>query len=157
MQKHVVARVTTLIAMLIVGGTILFAWQRSRPASPPAATVSMDWREVGAIVFREECSGCHPDGRAVGSSIPPLREHAVDLYRSPGGPEYLIDVLLEGGVRAADGSLQPDVHPTYEGMEDARLAAVLNHMLTAWGNEALLREGEVRFGAEDIAARREGR
>ncbi|HEX7707281.1 MAG TPA: cytochrome c [Thermoanaerobaculia bacterium] len=154
MQKHRVARVTCLIATLIVAGTILFSWQRSRPSSPPAAAVSFDWRVEGATVFREECSGCHPDGRAVGDSIPPLREHAVALYRSPGGPEYLIDVLLDGGVRAADGTPQPDVHPTYEGMDDARLAAVLNHMLTAWGNEALLREGEGRYGPEEIAARR---
>jgi hypothetical protein len=45
-------------------------------------------------------------------------------------------------------------HPTYEELSDERLAAILNHMVTAWGNEELLGGDRARYGIDEIAAGR---
>jgi cytochrome c5 len=158
-----------LIALFLIVVAILVAWVRSDTArhSDQIATVepvagaqetrvaAADWRVVGARTWAAECNSCHPSGEGR-RGLPPLRGHAVELFQSEGGREYLIDILLDGVVRTAvNGAVElVPSHPTSEQLSDERLAAVLNHMLTAWGNEALLAPGETLYEANEISERR---
>jgi mono/diheme cytochrome c family protein len=150
---------TWLIALLLAGVDIAVAFVRSGTggATEPVRDGSgaFEWQDLGARVYAAECSSCHPAGRG-GAGLAPLRVHAVDLFLSEGGHEYLIDLLLDGVVRTqVDGTIElVESHPPYDGLTDARLAAVLNHMLTSWGNDRHLPPDRALYVPEDVEARR---
>ena len=162
------------IAAVLVVAVVAVAWARSRPASepvgaPPAeatpptlatqqtpeAPVGVAAQEAGAAAYGAECAGCHREGEARGRSIPALRGLAADLFTSEGGRDYLIDFMLTGRVRTLeDGRATYDeTHPSYAGLSDGSIAGILNHMLTSWGNEALLPDRRP-YTESEIAARR---
>jgi hypothetical protein len=161
-----------LIALFLVVTALLVAFVRSGTADRPEQltaveplqqnggeqekpAVSFAWREIGARAWAAECGSCHPAGEGR-RRIPSLRGYAVELFHSEGGREYLIDVLLEGVVRTeVKGAVELVAsHPTSAELSDERLAAVLNHMLTAWGNEALLSSEDSLYEAREITSRR---
>jgi mono/diheme cytochrome c family protein len=112
--------------------------------------------DSGAAVYARECRSCHGEGEARGRRIPPLRGLAVELLVAEGGREYLIDLMFDGRVRfEEDGKLvYQKTHPAYPHLNDAQVAAVLNHMLAAWGNQALLPRGTRPYTAAEVAGRR---
>jgi cytochrome c5 len=118
------------------------------PAPPP--------QESGAAAYEAECGGCHRDGEARGRSIPALRGHAVTLFTSEGGREYLIDLMIDGRVRFVESArtVYEETHPSYEELADATIAAILNHMLVSWGNENLLPTELRLYTAAEVAAQR---
>jgi mono/diheme cytochrome c family protein len=151
------------IGAVLVVTAVGVAWARSRtaPEGPPsavgaAATGPTSAQDVGATVYDAECSGCHGTGEARGGGIPALRGGAVSLFSSEGGREYLIELLLDGRVRKAEtgGIAYVESHPGYPRLSDAEVAAVLNHMLVSWGNDALLPRETTRYTATEVAARR---
>ncbi len=95
-------------------------------------------------------------GEARGSSIPALRGGVPSILQSEGGREYLVTLLLDGRVRRTVGghvSLAAS-HPGYARLSDRELAAVLNHMLSSWGNDALLPRGPALYTAQEVASQR---
>jgi mono/diheme cytochrome c family protein len=143
--------IATVLIVTVVG----VAWARSR-SSAPVASGGETARALGADVYARECRGCHGSGDARGRSMPALRGRTVDLFASDGGREYLIDLLLDGRVRHVENS-EPtlvDSHPGYAHLSDVEVAAVLNHMLSSWGNDALLPERAALYGGDEVAARR---
>ena len=159
----------TRLAFWLVGTSfvlvaVLVAWARSRPASPtaePAATTSSaaaapEPGPLAAETWALHCASCHGAGESRGRSIPSLHGFAVELLESASGRRYLADFLLDGRVRRLVGgevSFVPS-HPDFANLSDEELAAVLNHMLTSWGNAELLPERERPFTADEIASRR---
>ena len=154
------------IASVLVVTVVTVAWARSRPAPGPVAapaaestaepSVSAAAQESDAASYRAECAGCHGEGVARGRSIPALREFAVELFTSEGGRDYLIDFMLTGRVRVVqEGRITYDeTHPSYGELSDERIAGILNHMLTSWGNEALLPDDRRPYTGAEIAVAR---
>lgn len=104
------------------------------------------------------CAGCHQaTGEGVPGAFPPLKEHAVRLAAAEGGRDYLTRVMLYGlqGPIEVAGAQYNGVMPAWATFDDAQIAAVLNHVLTAWGNDALLPEGWEPYAAEEVAAARD--
>lgn len=164
-MRSIVIRLTFwLISTSLVSVAVLVAWARSRPAEPmpgPAATASSSAATpepgpLAAETWALQCASCHGAGESRGRSIPSLHGFAVELLESAGGRRYLVDLLLDGRVRRVVGgevSFVPS-HPDYARLSDEELAAVLNHMLTSWGNAELLPERERPYTADEIASRR---
>ena len=113
----------------------------------------------GEAVFAS-CSGCHQaSGGGITGAFPPLVGHAADLYNASGelsGRDYLVQVMLQGiqGEITVAGIDYNGVMPAWSQLSDGELAAVLNHSLTSWGNDALV-EDFVPYTASDVAAQRD--
>lgn len=110
----------------------------------------------GEALYATNCSGCHQtDGRGVPGAFPPLVEHAPALYRADGGRAYLVALVLYGlqGEIEVLGDTYRGVMPPWGHLSDRELAAILDHVLTTWGNEALLPDF-APYAAEEIAAER---
>jgi cytochrome c5 len=156
---------SSLLGATLVLAAVVFAWARSttpgggppaRQPEPQAQATATATAELGAEVWAARCASCHREGEARGRSIPSLHGFAVDLLVAEGGREYLVDFLFDGRVRQVSNREVSYVksHPEYDALSDAEAAAVLNHMLTSWGNVELLPEEEPPYTADEIAARR---
>ena len=128
-------------------------------ACTPGGTSKRRDGSLGASLYLRDCSSCHGlDGKGRAGAFPPLAGHAAALAAAPGGRAYLVRVPLGGvaGVIDVEGNRYDGVMSSFAFRSDAELAAILDHVLTAWGNDSLLPllhrpilEGEV------AAARRE--
>lgn len=106
----------------------------------------------GASVFDANCSACHqPSGEGIAGTFPPLAGHAPALFAAD--RDYLPQVLLKGlqGTITVAGSSYSGIMPPWPNLSEAEVAAVLNHMLTAWGNDALLPDGAELYTTADVA------
>jgi mono/diheme cytochrome c family protein len=120
-----------------------------------AATADFD-RESGAAVFASSCASCHQaEGQGITGVFPPLADHVPELYNAEGGREYLIHAVLFGlqGPISVLGTDYNGSMPAWPQLTDQRIADVVDHIATAWGNEAQL-ENFVPVTAEEVAAER---
>lgn|SRR5690606_4972885 len=107
----------------------------------------------GAAAFAT-CAACHQaNGQGLPGVFPPLAGHAAELYEA--SRDYLLDVVLFGvmGQIEVQGATYLGAMPPHAHLGDAELAAILNHVLTSFGNEELVGEFEPYEPAE-VAARR---
>ena len=114
--------------------------------------------ELGASTYAS-CVGCHqPNGAGIPGVFPPLAGHAADLYRAEGGRPYLIGVMLYGlqGQIVVDGATYNGVMPAFAQLNDDAIAAVLNHIVTEWGNAERLDTFDAFTAAEVEAERGQG-
>lgn len=128
------------------------------PPPPPAepAEVAVVLPDGGAI-YTANCMACHQaTGLGIPGVFPPLAGHAPELYRIPGGREYLIKSILYGllGPITVDGRTYNAPMPAFPRLSDADIAAVLNYILTAWGNEALLPADFAPLTPQEVTALR---
>jgi len=110
----------------------------------------------GADVYNR-CAGCHKStGLGVPGYAPPLAGHLPDIERTRGGRTYLIQVLLYG----LKGDIQVKEHryhatmPAFADLNDEDAAAVLNRILTSWGNDTLLPKNHKAIAPSEFKARR---
>jgi mono/diheme cytochrome c family protein len=155
-MRHFLANIATYtIALLLIGGAALFAWMRSAQlvltdeetmvaGFDPDWAAQFDWRDLGARSYRANCLNCHgADGE--GWDQYPGIGHTGRLLREEGGRQYLIDLHLFG--LTSDRWRAP--MPPMGHIQDIELAAVINHVLTRFGNQddlggaALLAPGEI--------------
>ena len=101
-----------------------------------AATVTpqadaLPQQPAGAEVYLSNCAFCHlPGGQGVPGMIPALASDPAVIAE---GPENSIHVVV-GGLQASHGfAPMPAVGV---GMTDGEIAAVVNYVRTAWGNNA---------------------
>ncbi len=109
----------------------------------------------GGAVYTANCAACHQaTGAGIPSAFPPLADHVGDLYAADRG--YLIDVLLYGlqGPITVNGQTYNGLMPAWQQLGDAQIAAVLDHVLTAWGDADDLAEPYEPYTADEIAAAR---
>jgi mono/diheme cytochrome c family protein len=114
--------------------------------------------ELGASTYLA-CSGCHQaSGAGIPGAFPPLAGHAADLYRADGGRSYLIGVMLYGvqGQIVVDGTTYNGVMPAFPHYDDDAIAAVLNHIVTEWGNAERIGAFDAFTAAEVEAERGQG-
>ena len=103
------------------------------------AAVCASSTEGVAVDYMTNCQGCHlPDGSGAASrGVPSLRAHMGRLLTVDGGREFLVRV---------PGAAMSD-------LDDARLAAVLNWMLTQFDPEGLPHDF-APYEADEVAALR---
>jgi mono/diheme cytochrome c family protein len=107
----------------------------------------------GAEIYAKLCASCHAqDGKSLASLAPPLAGHAVSLLQA-GGRSHLIRIVLNGmagpiqvGGRSYDAMMTPLRY-----LKDQQVADVLNHVLSAWGNDKLLPSSHRPVTAEEVA------
>ena len=109
----------------------------------------------GAKIF-ERCVPCHRgNGTGMIGLYPPLVKHAPELaLRSR---SYLITVLLYGLQGKIDFGGQKtgyEIMPSHYSLNDEEVAAVLNFILTSWGNDKLLSKDFQLFNADEVRAER---
>lgn len=112
----------------------------------------------GARVYEASCVACHQQGgTGIPGAFPPLAKQVPALLNQPDGRDYLIKVVLfglEGRIRVGDADFQ-GVMPPWGALSDGDIAAALNHVSGAWGNQAL-RPADFRpFAANEVKALRQ--
>jgi mono/diheme cytochrome c family protein len=121
------------------------------------AQASTDWNVALGEKTYTNCVACHqPNGQGVPGAFPPQAGHAPDIYNIEGGRTYMIHVVLYG----LQGAVKIKGNP-YNGvmtawgplLKDDQIAAALNHVLTSWGNDALLKDFKP-ITPEEVAAER---
>jgi mono/diheme cytochrome c family protein len=87
---------------------------------------------------------------------PPLAAHLPDIEKAPGGRTYLIEALLYGlkGDIHVKGQRYHGTMPAFGNLNDADAAAVLNLVLTNWGNDKLLPKDHKPIDPGEVKARR---
>jgi mono/diheme cytochrome c family protein len=121
-----------------------------------ATAQGADGGELGAATYAQ-CAACHQaNGAGIPGAFPPLVGHAPEVFAADGGRAYLATLVLYGllGPIEVDGAAYNGMMTPFAHLDDAALAAVLNHVLHAWGNDALLPADFAPFTPEDIAAQR---
>lgn len=118
----------------------------------PAAIVAGDataFADDGATIYKR-CAACHlPNGAGVPGAFPPLQADAAALARTPDGRRYLALTVIRGvsGPITVGGKPFRGTMPAQAGLDDAQVAAALNHVL----------KGPVQpFSASEIAGFRAG-
>lgn len=101
------------------------------------------------------CSACHQaNGMGLPGAFPPLAGHGPELYAAD--RDFPILVLLYGlmgQIRVSDMTYN-GLMPAHSYLGDAEIAAILNYVMTAFGNDALLPDFEP-YEAADVAAERD--
>ncbi|BFH75467.1 cytochrome C-552 [Thermus thermophilus] len=113
----------TLVAFLLLGGLALA-------------------QADGAKLYAQ-CAGCHQaNGQGLPGAFPPLAGHVAEILSKQGGREFLIRVLLWGlqGPIEVKGVRYNGVMPAYNGLKDEDIAALLNHIATAWGDDKKVKD-----------------
>lgn len=135
-------------------GLPLGASATTEPAS--ADDVSAIAADVdGAPIYTAQCAACHQaTGAGVPGAFPPLANHVGDLYAAD--RDYLPLVLVGGlmGPIEVAGMNYNGLMPAFPQLGDAEIAALLNHVLTAWGDADELGDAFSPYTADDVAAQR---
>ncbi|BDG15743.1 cytochrome C-552 [Thermus brockianus] len=127
----------TLIALLLLGGLALA-------------------QADGAKLYTQ-CASCHQvNGQGIPGAFPPLAGHVAEILAKQGGREYLIKVLLWGlqGQIEVKGIKYNGGMPGFNGLKDEEIAALLNHIATAWGDDKKV-QGFKPFTAAEVKALRD--
>jgi mono/diheme cytochrome c family protein len=160
-MRHLLANLATYaIAAFLFAGAGMFAWLRSGQVVlaretdliarwEPAPGEPFDWEALGAGTYVRNCANCH--GRAGrGWDQYPGLDRTARLFLLPGGLEHVIDLHLYG--LSSRRSRAP--MPAMGHLEDVETAAVINHVLSHFGNEGVVPPGMPLLRPEEVAARR---
>jgi mono/diheme cytochrome c family protein len=160
-MRHFLANVATytIAAMLLVGAA-LFAWMRSAQLVitdeaavlaryEPTPAHEFRWEELGSDSYVRNCANCHGTEGEGWDQYPGLG-HSASLFAAPGGRDHLVDVHLYG---LASPRWRAPMPPMGH-MHDAELAAVINHVLTRFGNRGRLPADARLYVPSDVASRR---
>ncbi|HZV94071.1 MAG TPA: cytochrome c [Caldimonas sp.] len=125
------------------------------PATATAATAGQPaaGKADGASIFRDQCAACHqPDGRGLTGQFPPLAGNP-DLFL---GRDYPARVVLAGlsGKIEVEGQGFDSVMPSFGVLGDEDIAAVVNFIRGAWGNDALSHKTLAPLDGGAVATRR---
>jgi mono/diheme cytochrome c family protein len=167
-MRHLLANIITYsIAVSLFIGAALFARMRSSQYTltyqesvlamyEPTPGHDFEWRELGPQTYRRNCRACHAaDGN--GWDRYPAVVRAADWLDDADERAFLIDLHLYGLSRAG----VPVPMPPMGHMHDVEIAAVLNYIITVFGNatndlftpdEIAARRG-ARFGPRDVGRR----
>jgi mono/diheme cytochrome c family protein len=111
---------------------------------------------LGARTYDTYCSGCHQrSGRGIAGGFPPLAGHAPQVLAQKGNA-YMARLVLFGltGAIEVEGTSYKGVMPSWSSLSDAEVAAVIDHVLTTWGNDQHLPKDFKPIVPSEIAAAR---
>jgi mono/diheme cytochrome c family protein len=149
-------KIGTLAAGLLCAGLLLGPGAMMR-AHAQAAPTGFDWQALGQKTYDGNCSGCHQrNGRGIPGGFPPLVGHAPDVLARPDGRTYLVRLVLFGlsGAVEIDGEKYDGTMPSWSSLGDDQVAAVIDQVLTSWGNDAKLPKDFKPIVPAEIAAAR---
>jgi mono/diheme cytochrome c family protein len=140
---------------LILGYLATYLGPEPPPSAPAEEQITAGAAPVnGAVVFATQCTSCHQaGGTGLGDEFPPLAGNP-DLFRSREFPVLVLLYGLQGRIEI-DGKRFNGVMPSFSHLTDAQIAAVVNHIRNAWGNEQLGSADMQAVGAADVAAARQ--
>lgn len=150
-----------LIAALfaVIAGVLLFLCLNTDDAEQDVdISVVPEGHEAGYAVYEAACMACHGgEGQGRRGQFPPLVGHVPDMLGRDGGRAYLVDVVLNGvaGPTVIDGVHYDGFMPPSRHLSDEDIAALLNYLAHAWGNEDTLPADHAPFVAAEVAERRE--
>lgn len=108
----------------------------------------------GAAIYKR-CAACHlPTGTGVPAAFPPLQGDFRTLASKPEGRRYLALAVMKGlaGPITVEGKAYRGIMPAQGGLDDASVAAVLNHVGTT-----IAKSGPAfkPFGVAEVTAAKE--
>jgi mono/diheme cytochrome c family protein len=122
-----------------------------------AASAQAQSADAGAGIYAANCAACHQaGGTGLAGAFPPLAGHVPDILKPADGRTYIGKVLLFGleGAITVNGGDYAGAMPSWQGLSDNDIAAVLNYVSTAWDNGKSLPAGFKPFTADEIKALR---
>src|SRR6516225_9620882 len=131
-----VRRFASQLAAVALASSALAGWSGAR-AQTAAPAGNFQWQALGERTFDNNCSGCHQrSGAGIPGGFPPLAGHAPEIFAQKGGA-YMVRVLLFGlgGAIDVNGTKYNGNMPSWDQLKDEEIAAVLDHVLTAWSND----------------------
>jgi len=126
------------------------------PPRPPRRRATSQWQALGARTYDTYCSGCHQrSGRGIAGGFPPLAGHAPQLLAQKGSA-YMARLVLFGlsGPSRSRARHTMALMPAWSSLRDDEIAAVIDHVLTTWGNDQHLPKEFKPFVPSEIAAAR---
>ena len=119
---------------------------KTAAAEPPATAAAVD----GAKLFKEQCSACHQaNGRGVAGNFPPLAGNS-DLFLSREFPAMVALFGMAGKI-TAEGKTINSAMPPFGHLSDAEIAAAVEYVRGAWGNDKLRPAGLKPLDAAAVA------
>jgi mono/diheme cytochrome c family protein len=125
-------------------------------AQTAAPAGDFQWQTLGARTYEANCSGCHQrSGRGITGGFPPLVGHAPQLLAQKGGA-YMARLVLFGltGAIEVEGTKYNGAMPAWSTLRDEEIAAAIDYVLTAWGNDQQLPKDFKPIVPAEIAAAR---
>jgi mono/diheme cytochrome c family protein len=120
------------------------------PTAPGAGEAPPD--VDGTEAYRAACAACHQaTGGGLAGAFPPLAGHVGDLYAADRAIVPLTILFGIAGPIEVQGVTYSSVMPAVGRLSDDELAAVANHVLTAWGDDAELGDAFEPYRPEEIA------
>ena len=109
----------------------------------------------GAVVY-QRCSSCHtPTGSGIGTVFPPLAGHAARLVKADRAfPVQVILFGLEGEIEVEGKTFKGMMPGLGSQLKDDEIAAVLNYVLSSWGNDKMLSKGHKEYTSAEVKALR---
>jgi mono/diheme cytochrome c family protein len=127
-----------VLAALVFSAAAPFGLGASRALAQTAAPAGdFQWQALGARTYDTYCGGCHQrGGRGIAGGFPPLAGHAPQVLAQK-GRAYLARLVLFGlaGAIEVEGTKYNGVMPAWSSLKDDEVAAVIDHVLTAWDND----------------------
>jgi mono/diheme cytochrome c family protein len=107
----------------------------SVPVSSGRSLAGFDYGASGAAGYAANCSACHgAAGAGVPGAFPSLVHDPVVLATSP---EQQISIVLHGlHGKVIGGTAYTSQMPNFSHLDDATIAAIIDHERTSWGNVA---------------------
>ena len=125
-------------------------------AQTAAPAGDFKWQPLGARTYDTNCSGCHQrSGSGIAGGFPPLAGHAPQLFAQKGGA-FMVRLVLFGmtGPIAVEGTQYNGAMPSWSSLRDDEIAAVIDQVLTDWGNDAQLPKDFKPILPSDVAVAR---
>jgi len=105
----------------------------------------------GEALFVSTCSACHQaTGQGIPGAFPPLAGTAPELYKA--SRELPMEIVVFGmqGAIMAGGASYNGVMPAHLQLQDDEIAAILDYVMTAWGNDADLPADFQPYTADEV-------
>jgi mono/diheme cytochrome c family protein len=110
------------------------------PPTAPAgeqAQVSAPEKVDGAAIYSAQCAACHQqNGEGAPGQFPPLAKNP-DLFLSPDFPARVVLSGLSGKITVNGSDFDSAMPPLGDLLDDRQIAAVVNYVRGAWGNDAV--------------------
>lgn len=109
----------------------------------------------GSAIYQSVCSACHMANAAgIPGAFPPLAGHAADLYLADRSYPILAVTFGVMGQIVVGGMSFNGLMPAHAHLSDGDIAAVLNFVMTSFGNGEQIGAGFEPYAPEDVAAER---
>src|SRR6267154_672736 len=157
-RSHALGSVLVALVLAALAGSAAPLGLGASGAAAQTAAPAGDaqWQALGARTYDTYCSGCHQrSGRGIAGGFPPLAGHAPQLLAQKGSA-YMARLVLFGlsGAIEVEGTPYNGVMPAWSSLRDDEIAAVIDHVLTTWGNDQHLPKEFKPFVPSEIAAAR---